>query len=270
MSEKQQTANATQLTFEHNYLAIDVNEGNSSHEGWKFDYPIQWLRDQSAKKAVGLRRLEVKPMGFNFRFSIDIQQSTGFHTFSTEIEVEINATIPQILDSINTWLGKLTSADGIPAGWGAFALNYEYNRVTEELDYGIWQFSSTEGDTPHQFYFKMTVKAGVEAWCKLLNQTFDISSYLGGSSQRIYLKNVWNRNSDNYYWHATFSNSPHNYIALNGERWAKPNLIYPYNSCDNSFIIWCTRDGKTKAVPIYGTIIIQLCFIVNYKNSIVL
>jgi hypothetical protein len=260
-SERQLTANATQMTFEENYLTIDVKPENTSDNGYQFEYPIQWLRDRSEKKAVGLRRLEIIPAAFVIPMEITINFSTGAKLYVELFSVPSSSSTLDFLDKFATFINELKD------NYTDYPLNvrlefrYTYDAAVGTLTYGIFPENSTDS-----LSFVMSLNA-MKGWMKVFNQPIE-QAEADVVQDIIEIYNVWNRTSD-LYWHATFSNSHHNFIATNGERWNTPSVLYPHNSSDNTFTVWCTLNGQKKIIPLYGTFIVQLCFIVNYRNTIV-
>jgi hypothetical protein len=187
-------------------------------------------------------------------------------------EVKVNLTIPpesnvlDVLRMISEHLQKLHDEDTTwPAYQSKCHMEFTYNIESGSLEYKCC------GEDNLSVEMRFLHDSCAISWLKLMNQpvTKDNIAYLRALNWKFTYENVWNRNT-NLYWHATFSNSPHNFIATNLERWPVPNVLYPYNSSDNSFKIWCTVDGKNKITPIHACFIVQLCFIINYGNTMVL
>ena len=108
-----------------------------------------------------------------------------------------------------------------------------------------------------------------EEFLHFLNQRDDDESYEEQSELKLehVYENVWDRGYIEF--HATFSDSKRQFIGVNNEFYYKPSLLFKAPKDGSVFNIRFTTDGKTPILPRYCRFIIQLCFVINYKNAIV-
>jgi hypothetical protein len=81
----------------------------------------------------------------------------------------------------------------------------------------------------------------------------------------LQFKNVWNR--DNFYCHASFSDSPKQIIGINHDFWPTPSVFYAPSDNSNDFNVYFTTDTVHRILPRNGVMLIQLSYIYNYTNS---
>ena len=109
LKEKQLTLRASRRPVEYNYTNADIHHVNTTpHDGYQFEYPVNWAGDPSTNKVIGIRRINYKPTNIDMvvRFHVSYQGSkydlnaafvfTDQNTFEeciTKVAVEINADI---------------------------------------------------------------------------------------------------------------------------------------------------------------------------------
>ena len=78
---------------------------------------------------------------------------------------------------------------------------------------------------------------------------------------------VWDR--ANLQFHASFSDNNRGFIGLNNDFYEKPSLFFDPPTNEYTFYIRFTTDGIHYIIPRYCRMYLGLCFIRNYKNSLV-
>ena len=117
--------------------------------------------------------------------------------------------------------------------------------------------------------FKFIGNNSFNDFLKFLNQPIDgsLNNSLTTFKDSHVFENVWDREYIEF--HATFSDSKRNFIGRGNEFYHKPSLFFKAPNDGSVFHVRFTSDGKTPILPRYCRFIIQLCFLLNYKNAIV-
>ncbi|EAX68409.1 hypothetical protein TVAG_571770, partial [Trichomonas vaginalis G3] len=118
------------------------------HEGYRFDYPLRWLRDPSVTKAIGFRRIkfvsvEDKSFPFIVRFHIDYT-SEGQGKMWEEIELiqvdlssSLQAALKNIEDKINSCYAKY--ADEYANTDSTLYVRIVYDKQNSQVSFQIYE-----------------------------------------------------------------------------------------------------------------------------------
>ena len=86
LKERQLTSRASRRPVEYNYTNEDINHKNTDpHDGYQFEYPLNWTADQSTNKVIGIRRINYRPTSIETAFNITVSGYViplSFITFS--------------------------------------------------------------------------------------------------------------------------------------------------------------------------------------------
>ena len=95
LKEKQLTLRASRRPVEYNYTNADIHHINPTpHDGYQFEYPVNWAGDPSANKVIGIRRINYKPASVNIAVRFRVQKN--------ESEI-IECDIVEVFTSENTF-----------------------------------------------------------------------------------------------------------------------------------------------------------------------
>jgi hypothetical protein len=83
-----------------------------------------------------------------------------------------------------------------------------------------------------------------------------------------FVEEVWDRKRVQF--HSSFSDARNKYIGSNKDHFDSPTKLYRYVLTDPMFYIRFTTNGRTSFIPRYCSIIIELCFILNYQRTVLL
>ncbi|KAI5495325.1 hypothetical protein TVAGG3_0433720, partial [Trichomonas vaginalis G3] len=118
------------------------------HEGYRFDYPLRWLRDPSVTKAIGFRRMkfvsvEDKSFPFIVRFHIDYI-SEGKRKMWEEIELiqvdlssSLQTALKNIEDKINSCYAKY--ADEYANTESTLYVRIVYDKQNSQVSFQIYE-----------------------------------------------------------------------------------------------------------------------------------
>ena len=264
-SEKQLSTQATTDTFDEIYTNYDVSvsEEYLAQTGYPFDYPTRWLNDPSQNKRIAIRRLDVTPSTHSFTLKL----SAGNYTKTATIDVTHEDTLIKVLNFI---CATFSSED---ENGNVSGLNYEYNVKTNHLilffldiNNDFVNFTIEPASNRHQEGYNDEL----QDFLQFLNQpvTTTTRSILTTSSEIKAFDEVWSR--DRIHFHASFSTSRRKFIGKRGDFYQNLTLLYPPPTNESSFYIRFTSNGMKNILIRYCEFDIQLCFIVNYKKTIVL
>lgn len=292
VSEHQNNTRASRLAIEEVYTDADVNR-NVEYDGsmgYSFDYPYKWLDDQSQFKMVSPRRLEIIPTNHIFYIGVKVwkRDDVGNEVYIgdksdrqldtiTIPPIMLNITekngLEEVIHHITTSLSRTSEAQ-----YGSFTMSYHYDYKTGSLSFDI----ANKHDIPLEFIFtgpppwdSKEYSKNMRHFLKFLNQPVlpmeDIEQddgifVLTGKSFKKSFTNVWNRKRMQF--HASFSDARRGYIGQNHDRWEKPSKMFKSPSNSSCFNIRFTTDGVHNILPIHCGFVIELCFIINYKNSV--
>lgn len=113
-NEKQFNSRASEHAIEEVYTNNDIstNDLKIIREGYEFRYPQRWLDDPSQNKAIGIRRLDIKPTHHIINYRIDVVSSSSTMTRDT-LETDINETTDKITDEDkNIYQQSITKING--------------------------------------------------------------------------------------------------------------------------------------------------------------
>ena len=255
----------------------DISAGYNPTTGFTFDYPMRWLNDQSEYKAIGIRRLKVVPTSHVLALNICIkyQLTDDSQIVSlTPVYVPLSITpennfeeiIHNIIDGLNSFL-----ENNKPENDKLFVFTYQFDYRTgdfslsltcpEEIE--LLQFS-IQGDS-----YSTLAENNLNFFLKFLNQerTDENRQYLIDYSDSKTFHNVWDRSSLQF--HASFSDNRRGFIGLNNDFYENPSVFYDPPTNSSNFWIRFTTDGVHQILPRYCRFYIGLCYVRNYKNSLV-
>ena len=275
ISEKQFNKTATTDAFDEIYTNFDVSTISNEYladSGYPFDFPTRWLNDPSMNKRIAIRRLDVIPSSHSFALSLssddDLVGLYGPFIKTANINITEYDNLIKALSYICESLSEYDNEKGAYIR----RLMYEYNEKENKLKlYMLGTFDNTR--TPLKFNIAdnqgMNYSDIVE-FLEFLNQPInnEMINYLKEPTVEKVFDNVWSR--DRLYIHASFSTSRRKYIGKRGDFYQNMNLLYPLPSNESIFHVFFTSDGKKTILIRYCNFDIQLCFIVNYKKSVVL
>ena len=274
ISEKQFNKTATTDAFDEIYTNFDVSTISNEYladSGYPFDFPTRWLNDPSMNKRIAIRRLDVIPSSHSFALSLSSSDPVGTFGLFTKT-ANINITEYDNLIKALSYICDSLSVYDETKGEFDRRLVYEYNEKENRLKLrmdGIYIKTRTP------LKFNLTNNEGMNdsdivEFLEFLNQPInnEMINYMKETTTEKVFDNVWSR--DRLYIHASFSTSRRKYIGKRGDFYQNMNLLYPLPSNESIFHVFFTSDGKKTILIRYCNFDIQLCFIVNYKKSVVL
>ena len=283
LKEKQLTLRASRRPVEYNYTNADIHHANTTpHDGYQFEYPVNWAGDPSTNKVIGIRRINYKPTSveIGIRFAIEnpedednpfvcdvVEVFTDQNTFE-ECIAKITTVINDTLTSKNTDIRcittynketgdfKLRFDDG--TDWHAFLLLFPLGN-DHAYDKGEAKFNNPD----YVHYKKNFLYLFNQEWNKTICDEFhDMKK---NPTTQLSFNNVWNR--DSFYCHASFSDSPKQIIGINHDFWFTPSVFYEHSDNSNDFNVYFTTDTVHRILPRNGVMLIQLSYIFNYATS---
>ena len=254
----------------------DISAGYDKNTGFTFDYPMRWLNDASDFKAIGIRRLNVIPTSHVIALWVNIKyQYISDSPLVTLPPCPLPLTILSentfeeivynIVSTLNTHITNNDQGDKVISFMykfdyktGEFTLSLVCPDALEVLEYNI------EGAT-----YGTTAEANLNFFLKFLNQerTTQNRDILTNYSDTKTFHNVWDRSSLQF--HASFSDNRRSFIGLNKDFYENPSVFYDPPTNSSNFWIRFTTDGVHQILPRYCRFYIGLCFVRNYKNSLV-
>ena len=276
ISEKQFNKTATTDAFDEIYTNFDVSSISNEYladSGYPFDFPTRWLNDPSMNKRIAIRRLDVIPSSHSFTLWLTstpvVSGSNDAITKSCKFDItehdNLIKALSYICDSLSTFDETANTYER--------RLMYEYNEKENRLKFYM---KNSLGHAGLKFCFNMFELSNdvdnkdLVEFLEFLNQPTDQfnANLLKYAKTEFIFDNVWSR--DRLYIHASFSTSRRKYIGKRGDFYQNMNLLYPLPSNESIFHVFFTSDGKKTILIRYCNFDIQLCFIVNYKKSVVL
>ena len=275
--EETYTDNDVEHVIDKNGIqTTDISAGYDKNSGFTFDYPMRWLNDASDFKAIGIRRLNVIPTSHVIGLWANIKYQYTSDSPLVELppcplplsilsENTFEEIAHDIIVALNTHIGKNDQGDKVISftykfdyKTGDFTLSLTCPDELEVLEYNI------EGDT-----YGITADANLNYFLKFLNQerTAENRAILTDYSNSKSFHNVWDRSSLQF--HASFSNNRRSFIGLNKDFYENPSVFYDPPTNSSNFWIRFTTDGVHQILPRYCRFYIGLCFVRNYKNSLV-
>ena len=115
LKEKQLTLRASRRPVEYNYTNADIHHSNTTpHDGYQFEYPVNWAGDPSKNKVIGIRRISYKPTSVNIAVRFDVYKSSSEKIECNVVEVftdenTFEECITRITTVINDTLIKANS-----------------------------------------------------------------------------------------------------------------------------------------------------------------
>ena len=309
LKEKQLTLRASRRPVEFNYTNADIHRKNvpenvrtysfldysnsSPHDGYQFEYPVNWAGDPSTQKVIGIRRINYKAPSIDLAFTLrlvvahDPIEIVVSHVFTSDntfeecmytIQKGINDELarlnvePRCVMSYNKEEGRFTmgieSADTIYTFVIKFNIGASayFNNSDEQ-----WANGYTNADIGVHYTIEQLTHYHRE-FLKMFNQPMT-REYITGlyntdnvDTRTLDLNDVWNR--DSFYCHASFSDSPRQIIGINKDFWPSPSVFYEHSDNSNDFNIFFTTDTVHRILPRNGILLIQMSYIFNYQSSL--
>ncbi|EAX76787.1 hypothetical protein TVAG_138720 [Trichomonas vaginalis G3] len=246
------------------------------HEGYRFDYPLRWLRDPSVTKAIGFRRMKFVSQvqtGFPFivRFHIDYT-SEGKRKMWEEIELiqvdlssSLQAALKNIEDKINSCYAKY--ADEYANTNSTLYVRIVYDKQNSQVSFQIYEDNPNKDE---QIYTEFTAMSWYYLQ-RMLNQKVEpplANIYSRYARDEPYLfKDVFDQ--DAVIVHASFSGAQNSFLCLANDCYEKPTKLYePPSGSISDFQVWFTTDGRKRIIPLYHAFYLELSFIYNYYRTV--
>ncbi|EAX93289.1 hypothetical protein TVAG_082620 [Trichomonas vaginalis G3] len=246
------------------------------HEGYRFDYPLRWLRDPSVTKAIGFRRMkfvsvEDKSFPFIVRFHIDYI-SEGKRKMWEEIELiqvdlssSLQTALKNIEDKINSCYAKY--ADEYANTESTLYVRIVYDKQNSQVSFQIYEDNPNKDE---QIYTEFTAMSWYYLQ-RMLNQKVELplaNIYSRYARDEPYLfKDVFD--SDAIIVHASFSGAQNSFLCLANDFYEKPTKLYePPSGSISDFQVWFTTDGRKRIIPLYHAFYLELSFIYNYYRTV--
>ena len=168
----------------------------------------------------------------------------------------------EVLNKITTIISKQSAN----SSGDQYTYEFQYYFENNKLIITCHKITSNSNTT---LKFKFIANDSFNDFLKFLNQPIDwsLNNSLTTFKDSHVFENVWDREYIEF--HATFSDSKRNFIGRGNEFYHKPSLFFKAPNDGSVFHVRFTSDGKTPILPRYCRFIIQLCFLLNYKNAIV-
>ena len=264
-SEKQFNTTASVLAIEEAYTNLDIapNDMYLPYEGYVFCYPQRWLDDPSQNKVIGIRRLNIAATTHTFNFAVIIEDGEVKSQYETgDIKVLKSNKLMEVLNKITTIISKQSAN----SSGDQYTYEFQYYFENNKLIITCHKITSNSNTI---LKFKFIANNSFNDFLKFLNQPIDgsLNNSLTTFKDSHVFENVWDREYIEF--HATFSDSKRNFIGRGNEFYHKPSLFFKAPNDGSVFHVRFTSDGKTPILPRYCRFIIQLCFLLNYKNAIV-
>ena len=281
LKEKQLTLRASRRPVEYNYTNADIHHANTTpHDGYQFEYPVNWAGDPSTNKVIGIRRINYKPTSVDIAVRFQVSYDGNKYDFDVAgVFTDQNSFEECISKLIIEVQGQIYALETVN-----ITVASSYNKET-----GDFTLSFTDG-TPNPPAFKILFPVGGDAeydgsdrlydeqhthyrkeFLKLFNQELtksNVDNLLGKGvvyMTELKFNNVWNR--DSFYCHASFSDSPKQIIGINHDFWYTPSVFYEHSDNSNDFKVYFTTDTVHRILPRNGVMLIQLSYIFNYATS---
>ncbi|EAY06927.1 hypothetical protein TVAG_057210 [Trichomonas vaginalis G3] len=246
------------------------------HEGYRFDYPLRWLRDPSVTKAIGFRRIkfvsvEDKSFPFIVRFHIDYI-SEGKRKMWEEIELiqvdlssSLQTALKNIEDKINSCYAKY--ADEYANTDSTLYVRIVYDKQNSQVSFQIYKNNPNKDE---QIYTEFTAMSWYYLQ-RMLNQKVELplaNIYSRYARDEPYLfKDVFDQ--DAIIVHASFSGAQNSFLCLANDFYEKPTKLYePPSGSISDFQVWFTTDGRKRIIPLYHAFYLELSFIYNYYRTV--
>ena len=283
LKEKQLTLRASRRPVEYNYTNADIHHTDTNpHDGYQFEYPVNWAGDPSTHKVIGIRRINYKPtsveIGVRFVVANPDDEDNPFECNVVEVFTDQNSfeeCIARITTAINdTLASKNTNVRCITTynkDTGDFKLRFDDGQEwrTFLLIFPLGNDQAYDGtdesfnNPDHVHYKKNFAYLFNQEWNKDICDEFrDLRNRV---STQLTFNNVWNR--DSFYCHASFSDSPKQIIGINHDFWYTPSVFYEHSDNSNDFNVYFTTDTVHRILPRNGVMLIQLSYIFNYATS---
>lgn len=255
----------------HNDPVTEINPYQAwyDHGKYRFQYPHFWYTSVSNNKAIGLRKIEVRPPAYNGVVRVEFTRNTPpsttvyFYTVSALIHItpdmDIEQSLSTICAQINYAMRKRYQKND---GANATNLTYEYDADTYEAKLtAVTEHIDADGGTaadPNIPHVAMTLYLDPDLM-KMLNRTEPMPDD-NDRYESITFYNVWNRRF--LFVHASFvSGTSFQYLGRSGDFYPKPSKMYRFNGDSQDFYFELSFDGRTPVEVPDVHFIIELCYI---------
>jgi hypothetical protein len=207
---------------------------------------------------------------------IDYRRSTeAVQTRFVQVPILVSILEENSLEEIVHKITDDFNSGATRVGFTDIKLTYEYDNQT-----GIFAWTMNDGEAVTLWELKTTLFDTPDMICdsndlntllRFFNQDDGFRNYRQLVEPTYYKgfdSDVWDRKRVQF--HATFSDARNKYIGSNGDHFDAPSKLYRYVLTDPMFYIRFTTNGRTNFIPRYCSIIIELCFILNYQRTVLL
>ncbi|EAY20303.1 hypothetical protein TVAG_192790 [Trichomonas vaginalis G3] len=254
--------------YTNTYQKTDVDLVQA--EGYRFEYPLRWMRDPSVTKAVGFRRIkflrQTQNFGFVVKFNVTISGSTNSYTrmISLDTSGSLEKTLIDFESNLNNLYRQMVSIKK-DLNEGTYYAQVTYDRKTGHVDFIRVENNTSAGSLTTQFetyswaLFLIMLNQNVTSIPDRFNfQNYDLEQKFD---------NVFD--PENTIVHATFSGAKNSFLAMANDFYEKPTKFYePPSGSISDFQIWFTTNGTKRVVPLYYNFYLELSFIYNYYKSL--
>ena len=126
LKEKQLTLRASRRPVEYNYTNADIHHVNTTpHDGYQFEYPVNWAGDPSTNKVIGIRRINYKPTSVEIGVQFAVENpDDDEHPFICDV-VEVFTDQNTFEECIAKITGRLQQSVPFFYRFGTFCIVYE-------------------------------------------------------------------------------------------------------------------------------------------------
>ena len=152
-------------------------------------------------------------------------------------------------------------------------LTHHNLKITYKYDYkkGSILISIVDKNLAERYFeFKFLNDEDAAEFLRLFNQDLSFFNWQTIADHRVdkhFTADVWDRKHAQF--HSTFSDAKRNYIGSNKDDLSHVNKLFKYAHGNTSFNIRFTTDGLNNFLPKYCNFMIELVFILNYKNNVI-
>ena len=264
-------------TIEETYTENDVTNSYQPDIGYQFDYPQRWLNDESDFKAIGIRRLHMVPTSHVFTININIvyqkqgEDSPLEKNYLETLEIIAENNFEEIIHKlVIDFRQSIIDYRAVDNSFPDIQMTYNYDYRTGNFELKL-KDNSSESEKLDALVFAITGESDddLQSFIEFLNQenTTEVHDKLEELSEKKVFTNVWDRSTLQF--HASFSDNRRGFVGLNEDFYENPSVFYDPPSNMFNFWIKFTTDGIHQILPRYSRFYIGLCFVRNYKNSLV-
>ncbi|EAX95827.1 hypothetical protein TVAG_425790 [Trichomonas vaginalis G3] len=246
------------------------------HEGYRFDYPLRWLRDPSVTKAIGFRRMKFISEaihGFPFTVGFEVRyynkEKRTYEKFEqgkllqVNLLVNLETTLQAFQEKINDIYLEYANQFNIDEGEYHLDIIYDRKNATVKInrieDLGENVYISTKYNNLAWYRFMRMLNQPAEY---PVHPDFYEVENPNGTYENVF-------DSDAIIVHASFSGAQNSFLCLANDFYEKPTKLYePPSGSISDFQVWFTTDGRKRIVPLYHAFYLELSFIYNYYRTV--